>query len=212
MELKKALYTLAVNTLNPPVVQFKDARAMFLLLSKIHHPDKGGSRERFLEIKSAWDLVRATLVKHNDLADDDADHEIAMATIAAMVPDRELVPPYCIKTTKSTCGSPDRRIEANQLRFGYLDTDSGNSYTGWEPVDSLLRIPAQLHRRLTTLDLIDGVKIGKEEKGLFKAVLRNSEDVVQGVDKLSPEDFDQFLKVFMHRDSWCHCTKKPRVL
>jgi hypothetical protein len=204
MELKKALDTLAVNTLSPPVVQFKDARAMFLLLSKIHHPDKGGSNERFVELKTAWDLVRATLVKHNDLIDENVDLESAMATIATMVPDREPVPLYCIETAKRACGKPDRRIEPNQLRFGYLDPHLGGAYTGWEPVNDALRVPARLHRRLTALDFLDGVRAGKDETEIFKAVLRNSADVIRGVNELSPEHFEQFLKVFMNRNTWCH--------
>ena len=205
MELKTAIDILALNTSNPPETQLKDARSMFHLLSKIHHPDKGGSNERFVEIKDAWDLVRATLVKYNDLTDDDADHKSVMATIAAMVPDREREAPYRLERAKKARGKPDRRIEPNELCFGYEDAHLGAGYyTGWEPVDDALRIPARLHRRLTALDLMDGVRAGKDETAICKAVLRNSTDVVSGINELSPEDFEQFLKVFMNRNTWCH--------
>ena len=204
MELKTAIDILAVNTSNPPETQLKDARSMFHLLSKIHHPDKGGSNERFVEIKDAWDLVRDTLIKHNNLTDDDADHKSAMATIATMVPDREREPPYRLEQAKKTRGKPDRRIQPNELCFGYLDAHLGDVYTGWEPVDDALRIPARLHRRLTALDLMDGVRAGKDEKEICKAVLRNSADVVSGINELSPEHFEQFLTVFMNRNTWCN--------
>ena len=205
MELKTAIDILALNTSNPPETQLKDARSMFHLLSKIHHPDKGGSNEQFVEIKDAWDLVRATLIKHNDLTDDDADHKSAIATIATMVPDREREPPYRLERAKKARGKPDRRVEPNELCFGYEDAHLGAGYyTGWEPVDDALRIPARLHRRLTALDLVDGVRAGKDEKEICKAVLRNSADVVSGINELSPEDFEQFLKVFMNRNTWCH--------
>jgi len=204
MQLANALKVLDVDASLAPKAQLKHARAMFILLSMSRHPDKGGTAEQFVELKDAWDLVHATLVKEHSLANADVDLETAMATIAAMVPDKEPVPPYCIETAKRTRGKPGRLIQPGEVCVGYLDPHLGDVYTGWEPVDDKLKIPARLHRRLTALDFLDGVHAGKDETETFKAVLRNSSDVIKGINELSPEHFEQLLKVFMNRDTWCH--------
>ena len=204
MQFSNALKVLDVDASLAPKAQLKHARAMFILLSMSRHPDKGGTAEQFVELKDAWDLVHATLVKEHSLARDDVDIENAMATIAAMVPNKEPVALYRLERAKKARGKPDRRIEPNELCFGYLDPHLGDVYTGWEPVDDQLRIPARLHRLLTALDLVDGVRAGHDETEICKAVLRNSANVVSGINELSPEHFEQFLKVFMNRNTWCH--------
>jgi hypothetical protein len=45
----------------PPEASLADARAAFHRLAKQHHPDAGGSNDRFIRVKRAWDDAQRSL-------------------------------------------------------------------------------------------------------------------------------------------------------
>lgn len=204
MQLNKALTLLNVDVSHSPEMQLKAARRQFLIVSMIHHPDKNGDAALFMEAKDAWELVHATLVKEHSIDGGDVELKGAITALATLVPAKESVPPYCIETAirKRLCQGSKQPIQPGEPCLGFRCSVTGH-YRGWRRIaEDCLKVPSRLHKRLTALDILDGVHSAKDQTEAFRAVLLSSTDVVYGLDKIASEHLEQFLKVVMNRNTW----------
>ena len=196
MDLSKALALLNVDTSLSPKDQFDAARRRFLVLAGKEHPDKGGDAERFIQVKNAYDLVLAKLNITEDTQN-------IIDTLATFLPAKEAVPPYAVQGSIGTrkCQGCKQPIPPNTPCLGAFWSLT-NMYGGWRHLHKgCMHVPAALTARLTAMDVMHGNCIN-DEKQTFEEVLRNSEDVVKGIDTLTPKHFAQLLEVVLDRNTW----------
>lgn len=196
MDLNDALALLNVDTSRSPEEQLDAARRRFLVLAGKEHPDKGGDAERFLEVKNAYDLVLAKLNIEEDTQN-------IIDTLATFLPAKEPVPPYAVQGSIGTrkCQGCKQPILPNTPCLGALWSMT-NTYGGWRHLHKkCMRVPTPLTARLTAMDVMHGNCVN-DERETFKDVLRNSEDVVKGIDTLTPKHFAQLLEVVLDRNTW----------
>ena len=196
MQLDDALTLLNVDTALSPEEQFDAARKRFLILAGKEHPDKGGDAERFIKVKNAYDVVLAKL----NIVEDTQN---IIDTLATFLPAKEPVPPYAIQGSIGTrkCQGCKQPIPPHTPCLGAFWSIT-NMYGGWRHVHKeCMRVPGSLTARLTAMDVMHGNCIN-DERETFKDVLRNSEDVVKGIDTLTPKHFDQLLNVVLDRNTW----------
>ena len=197
MELSSALRILNVDASVPIPKQLDVARRHFLILVAKAHPDKGGDAERFIEVKNAYETVLAKL-------NIDEDVKGTIAALATLVPAKESVPPYAVEVAirKRKCQGCGESIEPGAPCLGSFCKVTG-MYGRWRHIrKGCVKVPSRLHARLTALDILHGNCVNNEAVA-FKDALRNSEDVVKGIDVLTPKHFDALMEVVMDRDTWC---------
>lgn len=200
MELNDALAILDVDKSLSPEKQLDAARRHFLVMAMKEHPDKGGDAERFIEVKKAYELVLTNLKATDDL-------DGAITALATFVSAKETVPPYAVQVAvrKRKCQRCAQPIEAGAPCFGFFWSATG-MYGGWRHVDKqCLKVPSRLHTRFTALDILHG-NCANDETEAFRDALRSSEDVVNGIDKLTPKHFGTLLDLVTDRDTWCKIT------
>ena len=202
MRLHDALGVLEVEASLAPEEQHRAARARYLAQSMRNHPDKrGGDADVFVQIKEAWDAVHATLGEAG--LGGAADPEHAIDALAALVPTATgTVAPYAIETAVRACACKGckQTMGPGTLRFGSMDPLTG-SYGRWRHVSaSCLKVPSRLHARIAALGA--GTDDASADRGEgTKAALLGSDDVVRGVDKLSPEHLDALFEVVNDPDA-----------